>query len=387
VRITAEVREQSEFRDLQLCATRTMLDLEALLVPSRSFLRKIDTFASEINVLGYLSEFESSVNRLAAFGDAIQSVLLGDSPEQVRWLEVRADNPRVVRLQTAPIDVGELLSEHLFNKHKTVVLTSATLSVSGKMNYLRQRTGLDRVAPERVGEEFFPSPFDYAEQARFFVASDLPSPDQAGYEGGLQAALPGLLRATGGRAFVLFTSMRSLQIQHKHAQAALEADGIRCLRQGDAPRDKLLKIFREDRRSVLFGTDSFWEGVDVEGESLSAVILTRLPFRVPTHPVLISRAEAIDAAGGRAFTQYVVPMAVIKFRQGFGRLIRSRADRGVVIVTDGRIVSKPYGKTFLKSLPPMDVTKAPATEIEKYVREFFETSGAARVEGGVASPG
>jgi ATP-dependent DNA helicase DinG len=137
-------------------------------------------------------------------------------------------------------------------------------------------------------------------------------------------------------------------------------------------RDRLLKAFREDTRSVLFGTDSFWEGVDVEGESLSSVVLTRLPFRVPTEPVLVARAEAIEAGGGRAFTEYTVPLAVIKFRQGFGRLIRSRSDRGVVIVTDKRIVSRPYGRAFLESLPPAPLVVAPTREVEQHVRAFLQ---------------
>ncbi len=371
LRITADLRGNPAFVRVQETARATLADLQGLLKPGRQFLSKTETFAEEARMLGYLSEFESALNRLEAAGDAVESVLLADSVDQVRWIEVKADNPRVVRLQSAPIDVGALLAEHLFANHKTVTLTSATLAVAGKTDFLRKRTGLDRVRDERIREETFPSPFDFMEQARLFITDDLPSPDQSTYEAALEQALPALLAAAGGRAFVLFTSFRSLQRQYRVAKPWLESMGIRALRQGEAPRDKLLQTFREDTRSVLFGTDSFWEGVDVEGEALSTVILTRLPFRVPTHPVLVARAEAIDAAGGRSFTEYTVPMAVIKFRQGFGRLIRSRSDRGVVIVTDGRIVSKPYGRSFLKSLPPIQTVTASTREVEEHVRNFF----------------
>ena len=266
----------------------------------------------------------------------------------MRWIETKAYNPRVVHLTTAPVDVGGLLAEHLFKGHDTVVMTSATLAVAGDMSFLKKRTGLTFVERERIQERQFASPFDYADQARLLITDDLPSPDQQGYKEALGRDLGKLLLAAGGRAFVLFTSFRSLQRQYQLAAPMLAEYGIRCLKQGETTRDRLLRAFREDTRSVLFGTDSFWEGVDVEGESLSTVILTRLPFRVPTEPVTIARAEAIEKAGGRAFTEYTIPTAVIKFRQGFGRLIRSRTDRGVVIVTDKRLVSKPYGRAFLR---------------------------------------
>ncbi len=374
LRIDHELMQSEGFLAIQGIAKDALRELVELLRRGRNFLRKVDPYGEDIGILGYIAEFESSLNRLEAYGDAIEAVLLQDSREHVRWFETRSADPRYVTLQTAPIDVGELMVENLFEKHRSVVMTSATLAVAGDMKFLRSRTGLDRVRPEsRIQEAQFPSPFDFEKQSRFYVVDDLPSPDDPTYESKLEDVLPRLLLASDGRAFVLFTSFRSLQRQYRAAERLLSQAGIRCLKQGEAPRHKLLETFREDTRSVLFGTDSFWEGVDVEGEALSTVILTRLPFRVPTHPVLVARCEAIDAAGGRAFSDYTVPMAVVKFRQGFGRLIRRRSDRGVVVVTDKRVVSRPYGKKFLRSLPDMPVEAAPAQEVETSVRRFFTT--------------
>jgi ATP-dependent DNA helicase DinG len=371
LRLVGDVYEREEVLDLQRFAQVAIKDLQMLNEPCSRFLRKASSFADEAGILGPLKEFQSALERLIAHGDAAHECLLSDKPGTVRWIETKAYNPRVVHLTTAPVDVGGLLAEHLFKGHETVVMTSATLAVAGEMSFLKKRTGLTFVERERIQERQFASPFDYADQARLLITDDLPSPDQQGYEEALGRDLGKLLLAAGGRAFVLFTSFRSLQRQYQLAAPMLAEYGIRCLKQGETTRDRLLRAFREDTRSVLFGTDSFWEGVDVEGESLSTVILTRLPFRVPTEPVTIARAEAIEKAGGRAFTEYTIPTAVIKFRQGFGRLIRSRTDRGVVIVTDKRLVSKPYGRAFLESLPPAPLIVGPVREIEDHVKRFF----------------
>lgn len=371
LRLTPEVRGEEDFRKLQESAHTAIKTLEDLVKQAAAFLRKAGPFAEEIAAPGPLKEFSSAVDRLAAAGDGLRDVLMTDSKEVVRWLETKSFNARIVRLMAAPLEVGGLLAEHLFEKHSTVVMTSATLTVSGSFDYLNRRTGLAAVKAERRDEQVFPSPFDFARQARLFVTDDLPSPDKAEYEDALSERLPGLLQAAGGRAFVLFTSFRSLERQFRACEPILRAAGIRSLKQGETGRDRLLQLFRDDVSSVLFGTDSFWEGVDVEGEALSTVVLTRLPFRVPTEPILVARAEALEAAGGRAFGELTIPMAVIKFRQGFGRLIRNQTDRGVVVVTDKRIVSRPYGKVFLNSLPPVTVTAAPFSEVERDVAAFF----------------
>lgn len=371
LRLAGGVLQSAAYREVQAQAENALETLELFLDPANKFIRRAAVHAPEGGFQGPLKEFASAVDRLAAYAEAIRDVLLADSRDMVRWIETKAFQARIVSLKTAPLAVAARLEEHLFRKHETVVLTSATLTVAGRTDYLRSRLGLNALERERVVERQYPSPFDFAKQARLYVVDDLPSPDKSEYEHALEPALERLLAASGGRAFVLFTSFRSLDRQYRAVEPVLRSLGIRCLKQGEVSRDKLLKAFRDDVKSVLFGTDSFWEGVDVEGESLSTVILTRLPFRVPTDPVLVARAEAIEAAGGRAFNELTVPMAVIKFRQGFGRLIRSKTDRGVVIVTDRRIVSRPYGRAFLESLPPVPIDVAALHDVEQDVRRFL----------------
>jgi ATP-dependent DNA helicase DinG len=373
LRLAGDVLASPAFRDVQIQAENALETLKLLVDPAARFVRRASAFAAEGGFQGPLKEFASAVDRLAGYGDAVRDVLLADSRDMVRWVETKAFQARIVSLKTAPLEVAARLEEQLFRKHETVVLTSATLTVAGKTDYLRARLGLNGLEAERLVERQYASPFDFATQARLFVVDDLPAPDKPEYERALEPALERILCAAGGRAFVLFTSFRSLDRQFRAVEPVLRSLGIRCFKQGETSRDKLLTAFRDDVKSVLFGTDSFWEGVDVEGESLSTVVLTRLPFRVPTDPVLVARAEAIEAAGGRAFNELTVPMAVIKFRQGFGRLIRSKTDRGVVVVTDRRIVSRPYGRAFLESLPPVPVDVAGLTDVEQDVRRFFYT--------------
>jgi ATP-dependent DNA helicase DinG len=227
------------------------------------------------------------------------------------------------------------------------------------------------VPPGRVETLALDSPFNFKRQALLAIATDLPEPNDRSF---LEASVEGVraaLRASHGHAFVLFTSFYALDYTHSRLADELREAGITPLRQGQTNRTQLLDQFRGDMSSVLFATDSFWEGVDVAGESLRCVILPKLPFRVPTEPVLEARAEAIEAAGGNAFTEYSVPQAVIKFRQGFGRLIRRRTDRGVIVVLDRRIVSKFYGRVFLRSLPDVRIVRGPGQEVYSALEEFF----------------
>jgi ATP-dependent DNA helicase DinG len=263
-----------------------------------------------------------------------------------------------VFLQATPIDVGPILRECLWSKLECAVLTSATLAVGGGFEYIRQRLGL-----EHARESVLPSHFDYENQALFYVPPDLPDARTPQFTALAADRIRQLLEITRGRAFVLFTSYAQMNDVYQRLLGELE---FPMLRQGDAPKSALLEEFRLTPNAVLFATSSFWQGVDVQGEQLSCVIIDRLPFAVPSDPVVAARVKAIDADGGNAFFQYQVPAAVITLKQGFGRLIRSLHDRGLLVLLDNRILKKQYGRVFIESLPNYKKT----TEM-RVVEEFF----------------
>jgi len=266
-----------------------------------------------------------------------------------------------VFLQATPIDVGPILRECLWSKLECAVLTSATLAVGGGFEYIRQRLGL-----EHARESVLPSHFDYESQALLYVPPDLPDPRTPQFVAKAADRIRRLLEITRGRAFVLFTSYAQMNEIHQRLLGEVE---FPMLRQGDAPKSALLEEFRLTPNAVLFATSSFWQGVDVQGEQLSCVIIDRLPFAVPSDPVVAARVKAIDAEGGNAFFQYQVPAAVITLKQGFGRLIRSLHDRGLLVLLDNRILKKQYGRMFVESLPNYKKT----TEM-RVVEEFFGLS-------------
>ncbi len=261
-------------------------------------------------------------------------------------------------LQATPIEVGQILRECLWSKLETSVLTSATLAVGGGFEYIRQRLGLDHAR-----ELIVASHFDYESQAILYVPPDLPDPRTPQFAGEAAGVIRRLLEITRGRAFVLFTSYAQMNDIYERLLGQLE---FPVFKQGDAPKSALLEEFRLTPHAVLFGTSSFWQGVDVQGEQLSCVIIDRLPFAVPSDPVVAARVKAIDAGGGNAFFEYQVPSAVITLKQGFGRLIRSLHDRGLLALLDNRILKKQYGRVFVESLPPYSKT----TDLRK-VEEFF----------------
>jgi ATP-dependent DNA helicase DinG len=266
----------------------------------------------------------------------------------VFWIERRGSrgmsrHKQNVFLQATPIDVAPILKNCLFDNLECAVLTSATLAVGGGFEYIKQRLGV-----EHAREVVLPSHFDYQSQAMLYVPPDLPDPRTPQFVGRAADRIRRLLEISRGRAFCLFTSYAQMHEIHQRLLGELE---FPILLQGDAPKMALLEEFRITPNAVLFATSSFWQGVDVQGEQLSCVIIDRLPFAVPSDPVVAARVRSVDDAGGNAFFQYQVPSAVITLKQGFGRLIRSLHDRGLLCLLDNRILKKQYGRVFLESLP------------------------------------
>ena len=299
--------------------------------------------------------------------------------DSVSWIQLvrlppkkSGDEPLVFpQFTQTPLDIAHMMNSGVFEPMSSVVCTSATLRTGDNFSYWMRRTGLSFVEDERLLSGAFESPFPYKTNAIFAVPSDAPFPDSPYYQGYVEETLPKLIFAAGGRTLVLFTSYESLRSAFYNCRQTLEGGGISLLKQGDDDRFRLLERFKEDKSSVLFATDSFWEGVDVPGESLSQVVIVKLPFAVPNDPVFAARAEAVERRGGSPFMELSVPQAVIKFRQGFGRLIRRGDDKGVIVVLDRRIVEKRYGKEFTKSVPQTRRMYNPLSFIVNEVEKFF----------------
>jgi DNA polymerase-3 subunit epsilon/ATP-dependent DNA helicase DinG len=294
--------------------------------------------------------------------EGLESVLNRHDDQRIAWLTVN-QNSGAVTVASAPLNVGDVLDSYLFSRKSTVVLTSATLSTNGTFDYVRGRLGLNEAEELALG-----SPFDYKQAALLLVPTDMPEPSSPSYQKALEEAIIELCLASEGRALVLFTSHAALRATHRGVRSRLGTGGVRVLAQGiDGPPQDLIKVLRTEGRTVVLGTSSFWEGVDVVGDALSLLIIAKLPFSVPSDPIFAARAELFD----EPFREYALPQAVLRFKQGFGRLIRQKGDRGVVAVLDRRIRSKSYGRVFLQSLPPCTVRDLRSGEGAELIRAWL----------------
>lgn len=298
------------------------------------------------------SELQDSARKLRLARAAITDFLALEQPDHVYWVEQTGRRESYCTLRTAPVDLADALRRLLFREGACSVLTSATLSIgTPDLAYFRRRVGADDIPPLQIG-----SPFDYERQMSLHLVRQMPEPKDPGYEKALEKWIAHFTDKSTARAFVLFTSYQTMRSVAEAMEPHFEKKGWPLLVQGSGmPAQRMVHEFRENPHSVLFGVSSFWTGVDVPGDALSNVIITRLPFATPDHPLTEARLESIEAEGGRAFEAYSLPEAILRLRQGVGRLIRSKTDTGTIVILDSRIVNKPYGRAFLRALPKCPV--------------------------------
>lgn len=312
----------------------------------------LDTALKELDTMldGYSTdqpEVESLLKRARQTRFDLDFITSQAERKFVYWMERRG---RGIYLRASPVDVSELLREKLFEKVETCVLTSATLSSAGSFNFVRERLGLDSAKTDSL---VAPSSFNYEQQSLLYLPKGMPDPRSNEFTQLASGEIIKLLGATKGRAFILCTSNQSMNALYELVSSRVNYP---CFVQGSMSKAGLLDKFRETSNAVLFATSSFWQGIDVQGDQLSCVIIDKLPFAVPSDPIVAARSRFIDENGGRSFMEYSVPQAIITLKQGIGRLIRSKTDRGVIAILDPRIRTKPYGRAFLESLPRMRIT-------------------------------
>jgi ATP-dependent DNA helicase DinG len=296
--------------------------------------------------------------------------LFGDEEDDVRWIELPPSGVQI-SFRSSPLSVDHFIGPAFFEHMKTVVLTSATLAPGQSFDFFHAALGLNAIERHRQTSEIFPSPFPFEENSLLLVPTDIPDPTAPSYQTCINTIIPEAIRASRGRALVLFTSHDMLQRTYAATVDSIEDAGYVCYAQGQHSKTVALENFRNDIDSVLFGTTSFWDGIDVAGESLSLVIIVRLPFSVPNDPIIESRSQRITEEGKNPFMEFQLPQAAMRLQQGFGRLIRSSTDKGVVLCLDKRLITKRYGRYIIDSLPPCTIEQAPYSHLIKRISDFL----------------
>jgi ATP-dependent DNA helicase DinG len=380
----AQLRLDESFADDPVWSAGLTRELDAALGAFRALGEALDTIADRLanseetdRTRQLVQETKGVLRRLGSVTDGLNRTLrpVPGGPPTVRWLE-RTARGQQIALHAVPLDLAPMLRELLFDRLDTVVLTSATLAAGGEFDFLESRLGLSGEESPVTVREIFASPFDFPSQCVFGIPTDLPEPreNEVGHGAALARVVTELAWASDGGMFVLFTSHAALR------RAAAELRGTLAARwpllvQGEAARDLLLRRFREAGNAILLGTDSFWEGVDVPGRALRALVLHKLPFKVPSEPITAARLERLAEQGADGFTSYLLPHAALKLKQGFGRLIRSRRDTGVVLLLDPRVVTKRYGPLVLGGLPRAERVVGSWAQVRTRCEDFFAQYG------------
>ena len=361
IRLTSALRVQPDWVQVEMAWEPLSQSLARLAEGLRVVHRGLLGLGEEYDDL--IFELMERENELHTLRQEMEAIIAQPQPGRIYWATIAAGEEQI-SLHDAPLHVGDILRENLFAPLETLLLTSATLRTGGEFSYIRERLGLEDAEELTLG-----SPFDYETSTLIFIPTDIPEPNTPGYVKAANEALFHLCLAVGGKTLALFTSKAHLLEAHKALARPLEERGIQVYGQGiDGSRHRILENFRHQPQSVLLGTRSFWEGIDVMGEALSCLVIARLPFPVPDDPIFAARSEAYEDP----FGQYAVPQTVLRFRQGFGRLIRSKTDRGIVVVLDKRVLTKYYGSVFIDSLPQCAIQQGSVEELPRIAAEWIE---------------
>lgn len=377
LRYTNEDIESALWEPVLEMEERAKQYISDLVKPVKRLLKSFDQFEEHLTIKqkGFLVDIEGLLNDLQDEAAVLHHLLSCPLSQEVYWMEAESKGPRhAVTLYAKPVEIDQILADQFFGKKSSVVLTSATMSVKNKFSYISERLGLLDFGPLNAQ---LPSPFKYEEQAKLMVPTDIPlinEVDQKTFVAKISTSLYEIAKVTKGRMLVLFTSYEMLKETHSAFKSLMGQEEFVLIAQGvdSGSRARLTKNFQRFDNAILFGTNSFWEGIDIPGDDLSCLVIIRLPFTPPDQPVMAAKSEKLKAEGGNPFYDLSLPQAIIRFKQGFGRLVRSSRDKGAVFVFDRRMIETRYGKSFIQSLPKLPVSIKPVNDLVEELRDWMD---------------